>query len=284
MQWNRAFSRERILAYALNAASFVIEVLKFNPDPIQTQILTRNPSRLILNCTRQWGKSTTAALLALHRALTRANSLVLIIAPAGRQSNNVIRKIRQILRSAGLTRDAKRGSSSASKDPSISFTNGSEIIALPGDPETTRSFSAVSLLIIDEAAYVPDTLYYSFRPTLAVSRGNLAVLSTPAGKRGFFYNEFEFPTENFHKVSVKATDCPRIPKDFLEIEMAKGEDYYAQEYDCQFVENGEYLFGDDLIRNLLKKEVAAIAPPPSTITLKRPVVTKPVNGGTGGGK
>ena len=64
------------------------------------------------------------------------------------------------------------------------LTNGSRIIALPGTEENIRGYSAVDLLVIDEAARVIDELYYATRPMLAVSGGRLLALSTPFGKRG----------------------------------------------------------------------------------------------------
>jgi hypothetical protein len=273
MQWTSGLPLELLIKYAVNVVAFTREILKFDPDPVQEKVLALNPSRLILKCTRQWGKSTLATILALYRAMIVPGSLILVISRSGRQSANIIRKARQILVKAGIYKKVigRKSGGLGGHDLTLAFANGSEIIALPGDAETTRSYSAVSFLIIDEAAFVPDPIYYAFRPTLAVSRGDLAILSTPCGKRGFFYNEHEYSVEKFHKVEVKASDCPRISKEFLEIEITKGEDYFAQEYDCQFVENGEYLFNADDIKKLIRSDVAAIPPPPSNITLKRPV-------------
>jgi hypothetical protein len=273
MQWTSGLPLELRIKYAVSVVAFTRDILKFDPDPVQEKVLAQNPSRLILKCTRQWGKSTLATILAIYRAMIMPGSLILVVGPTARQSANIIRKARQMLVKAGLYQTViARKSGAGNHDLTLAFTNGSEIIALPGDAETTRSFSAVSLLIIDEAAYVPDPIYYAFRPTLAVSRGDLAIISTPCGKRGFFHNEYEYSVEKFYKVEVKAADCPRIPKDFLEIERSKGEDYFAQEYDCQFVENGEYLFDADQLKNLIKRDVQAFKTPPSPILLKRPIV------------
>jgi hypothetical protein len=51
-----------------------------------------------------------------------------------------------------------------------------------------RCFSP-GLVIVDEAARVPDDLYRAVRPMLAVSQGRLIALSTPFGQRGWFYDE-----------------------------------------------------------------------------------------------
>ena len=67
------------------------------------------------------------------------------------------------------------------------FANGSRVIALPGKEATVRGYSGVDLLVIDEAARVADELYYSVRPMLTVSGGRLVALTTPWGKRGWFF-------------------------------------------------------------------------------------------------
>jgi hypothetical protein len=73
-------------------------------------------------------------------------------------------------------------------ETSLLFPNGSRIVGLPGTEATVRGFSAVSLLLIDEAARVEDELYKMLRPMLAVGDGDLWLMSTPCGKRGFFYD------------------------------------------------------------------------------------------------
>jgi hypothetical protein len=55
-------------------------------DPWQERLLRSDSPRILLNCSRQSGKSTMAGVVALHKALTVAGSLVLILAPAERQA------------------------------------------------------------------------------------------------------------------------------------------------------------------------------------------------------
>lgn len=64
--------------------------------------------------------------------------------------------------------------------------------------------------VVDEAATVPDELYYAIRPMLAVSRGKLVVMSTPAGRRGWFFQAYE-NEPSWLKI--------RIPASFLEEEL-----------------------------------------------------------------
>jgi len=66
------------------------------------------------------------------------------------------------------------------------FRTGSRIVGLPQNEGKVRGFSAVSLLLIDEASRVSDILYRAMRPTLAVGDGDLWLMSTPNGNQGFF--------------------------------------------------------------------------------------------------
>ncbi len=166
----------------IDAGSFAITQLGLTPDKKQLEILRSKAKRGILNCSRQWGKSTVAAAKAVHRAYTRPGSLVLVASPSERQSAEFLRKAAPFVRKLGI-----RVRGDGDNAISILMPNGSRIVGLPGTEATTRGFSAVSLLLIDEAARVPDDLYQSLRPMLARGEGDLWLMSTPCGQRGFFY-------------------------------------------------------------------------------------------------
>jgi hypothetical protein len=131
----------------------------------------------------------------------------------------------------------------------IELTNGSRVISLPGDESNIRGFSNVRLIVIDEAARVPDALYFSVRPMLAVSQGRLIALSTPYGKRGFFHDEWVANKTPWVKVKVKASECQRIPATFLKEEIKSiGNRWYDQEYECEFVDVIEAAFSYESIQ------------------------------------
>jgi hypothetical protein len=81
---------------------------------------------------------------------------------------------------------------------SLAFPNGSRIVGLPGTRANggVRGFSAVSLLMIDKAARIEESMYKALRPMLAVGDGALWIMSTPFGKRGFFYDNSELGGSN----------------------------------------------------------------------------------------
>jgi hypothetical protein len=101
------------------------------------------------------------------------------------------------------------------------FSNGSRIVSLPGSEKTTRGYSKASLIICDEAARVEDALMGALRPMLATSKdgGKFVMLSTPAGTRGAFYEYWSAGGDDWHRVEVPASLCPRISQEFLAEEL-----------------------------------------------------------------
>jgi hypothetical protein len=117
----------------------------------------------------------------------------------------------------------------------LRLTNFSRIVSLPCREETIRGYSRVSLLVIDEAARVPDDLYRAVMPMLAVSNGRLVCLSTPYGRRGYFYEAWSRGGDDWSRIEVKAERISRIGAEFLARERRTlGESWYRQEYECSF--------------------------------------------------
>ena len=221
-------------------------MLGFHPDEKQELVL-RGGRRGIVNCTRQWGKSTVMAAKAVHRAYSEPGSLTLALGPSLRQSGEFVRKAEEFVRRLGVR---ERGD--GLNRVSIHLPNGSRIIGLPGTDATARGFSAVSLLIFDEAAWVPDAVYDAMRPTLAVLNGDLWLMSTPWGKRGFFWHEWAYGGPEWQRISVPATECPRIQKRFLDEERRKDEQKFLREYMCQFSETEGRVFSEESIQAALE--------------------------------
>jgi hypothetical protein len=219
------------------------------PDPWQRELLLSPASRLLLNCSRGAGKSRTCSALALHTALFRPGSLVLLLSRALRQAVELLRYVKQAWRGLGRPLPARRLT-----ETQFELANGSRIISLPGREETIRAFQGVALLIIDEAARVPDALYYSVRPMLNVSRGRLVCLSTPFGARGFFWREWHDTRADWRRVHITWRDCPRIAAEAIADEQrAMGDLWVAQEYEGSFV-SMEGLVYPDFPEALLDQE------------------------------
>jgi len=238
------------LLNAVDPVGWARRTLGFEPDAQQRTVLGSTHKRILLNCSRQWGKSTVTAAKAAHRGLEFPGRLIVAMSPSARQTGELMRKIEGFLRHCGI-----RVKGDGSNEMSILLPNGSRIVGLPGGEGTIRGFSSVSLLIVDEAARVPDESYRAARPMLAVANGDLLLLSTPYGKRGFFYEEWTGPSD-WLRLQVRGEDCPRIPKDFLVDERRSlGDLWFRQEYCCEFIDNETQLFGRDIIHRALDKDI-----------------------------
>ena len=133
------------------------------------------------------------------------------------------------------------------------------MFGLPGKHQTVRGYASVNLLLIDEAAWVPEEMYRAVTPMLAVSGGDLWMMSTPAGKRGFFREEWDRGGPLWTRVSVPATECPRISQEFLaEERRRKGERVFRQEYMCEFGDNRQSVFQEELIRRAIRPDVTPL--------------------------
>ena len=234
---------------AIAVSEFARHKLAFEPDARQAAVLDSTAKRGILNCTRQWGKSTVLAVKAVHRAWTVAGSLTLVASPSERQSGEFLRKAAEFLARLGVKRRGDGDNTS-----SLALPNGSRIVGLPGTEGTVRGFSAVSLLLIDEASRVSDATYKSLRPMLAVGNGDLWLMSTPYGKRGFFYDAWAHG-DGWERHTAPATECPRIPAEFLEEERREmGAAWFAQEYLCEFVDDGGGWFSREMVEGALSDD------------------------------
>ena len=148
-------------------------------DGWQEDLLSSEAPRVLLNISRQAGKSSMSGVLAVHKALTTPGALVLILAPSKRQAKETFAKAAALYKH-DIPADSYR-------KLGMELRNGSRVEALPGSERTVRGYSGVDLLILDEAARVEDGLFYAVRPILAVSGGRLVMMSTPFGKRGIFW-------------------------------------------------------------------------------------------------
>jgi hypothetical protein len=237
------------LAFALDRVAFASS-LGLDPDRWQERLLRSTSPRVLLNCSRQSGKSTMSGVIALHRALYFPGSLVLCLAPSERQSKELFAKVSESYRRL-------RGTPAPASDRKLGMhlPNGSRIEALPGSEKTVRGFSGTSLLIVDEAARVDDELYYAVRPMLAVSGGSLMMLTTPYGKRGVFFEEWTGGRE-WDRYEVPARDCPRITPDFLAEEREALPSYiFRQEYECSFEDTEDQIFTHEMVQAAVTSEV-----------------------------
>ncbi|OPX77816.1 MAG: hypothetical protein A4E45_01760 [Methanosaeta sp. PtaB.Bin039] len=244
------------MAYAVAPSLWAREALGFVPDQKQAEILDSSNKRIIINCHRQWGKSTISAIICLHRALFWPESLCLITAPALRQSSENFRKIISFLdgmdESPGLVEDTKL---------TLQLNNKSRILCLPGgsDGRTIRGFSAPDLIIEDESSRCSEELHLALLPMLARKpHSRLILASTPWGQRGHFFKTWA-EGQGWQKVELRASENPRISPEYLEEMQATMSPWdFAQEFECEFVASESQLISEEMIQRALNPDIELI--------------------------
>lgn len=253
------------------------DVLSFIADPVQAEFIDSEATDIIINCTRQWGKTTTAGIKAAHKARFVKESEILVVSATQRQAGILEAKAQW-----ALTRAAQKFQPVVGKeyevveyDPddgpqivrrsvlSLELSNGSRIISTPASEDSIRGYSP-SMIIVDEDSRVSDALYDALRPMRAAHPCQLVLQSTPNGKRGHFYREWTGDDPVWTRIKVLADECPRITKEFLERERTKmtSDAMYRQEYFCEFIDLAGSLFTQEMLDMMdIRDEVAPIARP-----------------------
>ena len=220
-------------------------------DPWQRDVLLSASPRLLLNATRQSGKSTVAALKAAWTVLQ--GGLAVVVSPSLRQSGFLFRKLARhlVASEAAFRRETMT---------EVELVSGGLAVSLPGDrPAMLRGLSlrhdGPAVLIVDEASRVRDELWATISPMLAAApAAQQILLSTPAGASGEFHRAWS-SGEDWERVQITADQCPRISAEHLAAERIRlGDALYRQEYFGAFVsapgsvfdaEVLAHMFGDD---------------------------------------
>jgi hypothetical protein len=222
-------------------------------DLWQRAFLYSPSKRSILCCSRQSGKSTVTAVRALHTAMYNSGALVVLAAPSQAQSAELLRTIRMM--HSKLEGAPTLANESVLK---IEFPNGSRIKALAAS-ESGRGLAGAALVIFDEASRCDDDLFVSLRATVATSNGSLILLSTPAGRRGKFFELWTNGDPAWERISVAASQCPRISPDFLAAELKElGQARFSEEFELAFIDQNTAAFDSSIIDAAFSTELRAL--------------------------
>ena len=193
------------------ASVWAREALNFHPSAKQAEILDLDAKYLMLCCNRQWGKTTTIAIKALHRAIHQPHQSIVIISRTKIQAGILIeRACNFALRLGYKTRRA------FGQRNSLKLPNGSAIFAVAHSQDTAVGNTA-NVLVIDEAALVRDSVYSSVASFTARTHGATWLLSTPRRQAGFFYNIWHSKDTRWSRILATVKDCPEIDQDLLTI-------------------------------------------------------------------
>lgn len=216
------------------------KVIGADPDDWQRELLTSEDDFCSVLASRGTGKSMTTAIKGYHFADTNPNSTVVIIAPAKRQSD-------EIYRYCGIARDNLPLSVDHDREVQdmLELKNNSRLIVLPGsNPETVRGYRA-HLIIADEAARLRDDVIAAIIPML-VDGGRIIMLTTPAGRQGFFYEAWQ--DRRGRQIVARSLDIPRMANIVKRDKAIMSKSAFRSEHMLEWSGSGDAYFDIDLIQ------------------------------------
>lgn len=265
-----------------------VKQLGFTPFEWQRKILQDDSKRIIINAARQSGKSTIVSSLPCHIAKYQANSLSIVLAPTEKQAGEDMEKIKGFIQSDPTYPEIKRSS-----DSLIKLSNNSRIVVVPATEKAARGYSCPDLVLIDEASRVESIVYTSGVKAMFTNnvKGVLVLLSTPAGKDGFFHEIWTNNSTSWKRYEIRSPWNPEgtshgmdllpympeeqyiqereksgiiacySPRHYREEEqkdnlLEMGSLMYRQEYCCEFVETIDTVFSYEEIARMFNNQIS----------------------------
>jgi hypothetical protein len=150
--------------------------------------LARCAARVRVVCAgRQAGKSDALAKIALHEAATRRNVLVLVLS-AG---DVAAKRLLGTCASLAANSDLLRGSVTDEYKSEMALSNGSRIVSIPASERQARGWSS-DVLIVDEAAFVAESIWESIEPTIIARPGSrIIITSSPFSRDSWFARTYQ---------------------------------------------------------------------------------------------
>jgi hypothetical protein len=223
----------------------------YEPIDWQRRFLTSVSRRVLLNLSRQHGKSLTTGVYAVHRAILKPDSLILIGSPGSRQSTELLNKARRIYQNVGSPLGYEGDSMTR-----LELSNRSRIVALPASPDQIRGYSGPAAILLDEASRVADEVLDAVTPMMASNPlCRLVGMSTPAGARGWWWQAWESGGDLWERYEATADACPWVTPEFLAEERERmTEAVWLEEYFCKPFAGSAAVFSRDTIRAAIRPE------------------------------
>jgi len=201
---------------------------------------------------RQLGISTIVAGYAAWMLLFRREKQVLVVATKFKTAANLVIKVKKMLKT--LPEWMLIADIVVDNQSSFELSNGSKINASTTSAKDAGRSESLSLLIVDEAAFVEgmEELWTGILPTITTG-GRCVALSTPNGVGNWFYKTYtdaEAGSNLFNAINLPWQVHPdRDEEWFREQTKNMSRREIAQEFECSFNMSGETVISpDDITR------------------------------------
>lgn len=219
---------------------------------------------LCLKSRRQVGKSILCIVALEYFGFKNEGSIGYIVEPTLSQSRRVFKQMVKSLGGEG----SPVIKSSNSTLLELELFNGSQIIFKSAEQREALRGATVknSILIIDEAAYIEDDIFFILDPIVDATKSLTLIVSTPLFLSGQFYERYKLGVEGNRFVKSFNWSDPKY--DQSELLSPEKLEYYREnmtplkfrsEILGEFIEEGSYIFGD--IGKCVNEKAAAKAEP-----------------------
>jgi phage FluMu gp28-like protein len=251
---------QRVMRDAGDPVQWLQEKLSWEAFPYEAELLRCNARFRAILKGRQVGATCTLAHEALFKAYTIPERTILIVSPGDRQSKIFMQKIQDaISTNKDLRSLVKRMNTSG-----LWLKNRSMILSLPDNPNRIRGFSATDIYL-DEASHFQndEDVTAAVRPMLAATSGNFTVVSTPRGKRGLFYEQYQAAVESKDAKKMRAFNLypswinPLVDREKVEEErgVLLTDWQWKQEYEGAFIEQQDVFLPMPLIMGCVDEQL-----------------------------
>jgi hypothetical protein len=186
-------------------------------------------------------------------------SLILLAAPGQAQATELLHKCRKYYKALGSPRGSYGDSTTK-----LELGNNSRILALTGNPDTVRGYSAPRLLVVDEASRVEEELITALSPMLAAAPdgAQFLALSTPRGRNNWFWEQIFSPAAlergDWSTWHIGADGIEWLSKSFLRKERLNMTAYeFDEEYGASFNTAAGGSFDPEWVRAAVTSELSA---------------------------
>lgn len=227
----------------------VKQIIGFEPHAKQKEVLY-NATRFTTLCWgRRSGKTKLAAYVALKYLIT-SNKKIWIVAPtydlARKTWDYLMDWIPLLQKEIG-----KFFKITNHPSPMIETYSGSKLELKSADTPKSLLGSGLDLVIIDEAAQIPEVVWTkNLRPTLVDRQGKALVISTPYGKNWFYglmlkgidtdpeYADYSY----FHMKTIENVSLPNVAQEMEKAKLEMPHAEFMQEHEAEFIEGAGSVF------------------------------------------
>lgn len=222
----------------------------WEPHPTQREWLLADAPTKVASCGRRWGKTEAAAVDAATFAITHPGCTQIIVAPTYDQSRLIFSTVERLALNSRMTRPISK----VTRTPYPRLTIGSSLIMARTADEDGRNLrgNSADRIIIDEAAYVRDSVVTEvIAPMLADRNGRLVMISTPFG-RNHFYRAFLRGVESARSraesrgvasYTFPSVANPHISREYIEAQRREiSPRQFSVEYEAQFIDDANCVF------------------------------------------